>query len=41
MCLFESGSEALVRDVNQTAGIPFTRILEAHDLTPSATVSKE
>jgi hypothetical protein len=41
MCLFESSSEALVRDVNQTAGIPFTRILEAHDLTPSAMVSKE
>jgi hypothetical protein len=34
MCLFESGNEALVRDVNQAAGIPFTRVLEAYDLTP-------
>jgi hypothetical protein len=34
MCLFESANEALVRDVNQAAGIPFTRVLEAHDLTP-------
>ena len=34
MYLFESGNEALVRDVNQVAGIPFTRVLEAYDLTP-------
>lgn len=35
MCLFEAGNEGLVRDVNQAAGIPFTRVLEAHDLTPT------
>ena len=35
MCLFESASAALVGDVNKAAGIPFSRILEAHDLTPS------
>ena len=35
MCLFESGNEGLVRDVNHAAGIPFTRVLEAHDLTPT------
>lgn len=34
MCLFEASSEDLVRDVNETAGLPFTRIVEAHDLTP-------
>jgi len=34
MCLFESSSQELVKDVNQTAGIPFTGIVEALDLTP-------
>jgi hypothetical protein len=34
MCLFESSSAALVSDVNKAAGIPFSRIIEAHDLTP-------
>jgi len=34
MCLFEASSPALVREVNETAGIPFTRIVEAADLTP-------
>jgi hypothetical protein len=34
MCLFESSSAALVSDVNKAAGIPFSRIMEAHDLTP-------
>ena len=34
MCLFESSSAASVGDVNKAAGIPFSRIMEAHDLTP-------
>ena len=34
MCLFESSSQDLVKDVNETAGIPFTGIVEALDLTP-------
>ena len=35
MCLFEAGSAAAVRDVNEAAGLPFTRIVEALDLTPA------
>jgi hypothetical protein len=35
MCMFEAPDAQLVRDVNEAAGIPFTRILEAMDLTPS------
>lgn len=34
MCLFEASSPELVREVNEAAGIPFTRIVEAMDLTP-------
>ncbi len=34
MCLFEAASPELVTEVNQTANIPFTRIVEAMDLTP-------
>ena len=34
MCLFESNSADLVREVNQEAKLPFTRIVEAQDLTP-------
>ena len=34
MCLFEASSAAAVRDVNEAAGLPFTRIVEAMDLTP-------
>jgi hypothetical protein len=34
MCLFEAESADLVREVNETAQIPFTRIVEALDLTP-------
>lgn len=34
MCLFEAPNAALVREVNETAKIPFTRIVEAVDLTP-------
>jgi Nickel responsive protein SCO4226-like len=36
MCLFEADNADLVREVNETAKIPFTRIVEALDLTPSA-----
>jgi uncharacterized protein DUF4242 len=35
MCMFEAESGQSVRDVNEAAGIPFTRILEAMDLTPA------
>ena len=34
MCLFESESQDLVKDVNETAGLPFNNIVEALDLTP-------
>ena len=34
MCLFEGDNADLVREVNETAQIPFTRIVEALDLTP-------
>jgi hypothetical protein len=34
MCLFEASSADLVKHVNETAKIPFTRITEAMDLTP-------
>ena len=34
MCLFEASSPDAVRDVNESAGLPFTRIVEAMDLTP-------
>ena len=36
MCLFEADNADLVREVNESAQIPFTRIVEALDLTPSA-----
>lgn len=36
MCLFEADNADLVREVNVAAQIPFTRIVEALDLTPSA-----
>ena len=35
MCLFEADNPDLVREVNETAKIPFTRIVEALDLTPA------
>jgi hypothetical protein len=35
MCMFEAENAQSVRDVNEAAGIPFTRILEAMDLTPA------
>lgn len=34
MCLFEADNADHVREVNETAQIPFTRIVEAMDLTP-------
>jgi muconolactone delta-isomerase len=34
MCLFEASDADNVRTLNETAGIPFTRIVEAYDLTP-------
>jgi hypothetical protein len=34
MCLFEASNADLVKQVNETAKIPFTRITEAMDLTP-------
>ncbi|CAN5622412.1 DUF4242 domain-containing protein [soil metagenome] len=36
MCLFEADNAELVKEVNETAQIPFTRIVEAMDLTPAA-----
>lgn len=34
MCLFEAANPELVKQVNETANIPFTGIVEALDLTP-------
>ena len=34
MCLFEAPSPELVREVQEAAQIPFTRVTEAVDLTP-------
>jgi hypothetical protein len=34
MCLFEADNSQLVRELNETAKIPFSRIVEAEDLTP-------
>jgi hypothetical protein len=34
MCLFEASNAELVKEVNQAAQIPFTRVVEAMDLTP-------
>jgi hypothetical protein len=34
MCLFEADNAETVRAVNEAAKIPFTRIVEAADLTP-------
>jgi hypothetical protein len=36
MCLFEAADEAAVRLANDTAGLPYTRIVEALDLTPQS-----
>lgn len=37
MCLFEAPSAERVREANETAGLPFKRIVEALDLTPKST----
>jgi hypothetical protein len=34
MCLFEAPNRELVHEVNEAAKLPFTRIVEALDLTP-------
>jgi hypothetical protein len=34
MCLFEATSPDLVKELNEQAKIPFTRIVEALDFTP-------
>jgi len=34
MCLFEAGNPELVEEVNRTAQITFTRVIESLDLTP-------
>lgn len=34
-CLFEAPSRQLVREVNESAKLPFSRIVEALDLTPA------
>ncbi len=34
MCLFEAANPELVKEVNQAAQIPFTRVVPAEDLTP-------
>jgi hypothetical protein len=38
MCLFEAPTRQLVHELNVSAKLPFTRIVEALDLTPIATV---
>ena len=38
MCLFEAPNANLVKEVNEAAKLPFTRIVEALDLTPAKTV---
>jgi len=34
MCLFEAANADFVKELNETAKIPFKRIVEAMDLTP-------
>ena len=34
MCLFEASSPEIVKEVNDTAKIPYVRVVEAEDLTP-------
>jgi hypothetical protein len=34
MCLFEAARPELVKELNETAKIPFTEIMEAEDLSP-------
>lgn len=34
MCLFEAGTDAAVKRLNDDAGLPYNRIVKALDLTP-------
>lgn len=34
MCLFEASNADLVKEVNDAANIPYSRVVEAMDLTP-------
>ena len=34
MCMFEAPNPQLVREVNDAAKLPYTRVVEAKDLTP-------
>ncbi len=34
MCLFEAGSDTTVKKLNDDAGIPYSRVVGALDLTP-------
>ena len=34
MCLFEAGSEEIVKSLNDKAAIPYNRIIQALDLAP-------
>ena len=34
MCLFEASNPELVKELNDKAKLPYTRIVEAMDLTP-------
>jgi len=34
MCLFEASEPSVVEELNRKANIPFTRVVEAIDLTP-------
>jgi hypothetical protein len=34
MCLFEAGNPEAVKELNDRAKIPYTRVVEAADLTP-------
>lgn len=34
MCLFEAGSDSEVKQLNHDAGLPYSRVVPAMDLTP-------
>ena len=36
MCLFDAASDADVKRLNDTAGLPYSRVVTALDLTPDA-----
>jgi muconolactone delta-isomerase len=41
MCLFEADDAGLVEEVNRSAGIPFSRVVAARDLTPISRGTKD